>query len=507
MYIEGKATLTQRYSLIAIGTLLLCLAISGASLWIDEGIAATLAMQRSLSAWSALLGTMRGSDPQTPGFHLYLWVWAQVFGTGEYALRLANLPWAALFTGFLSWGADRVLGIQRIWLIFCLSPFLWFYMNEARPYAMLMSLSMMTTVLVLAYNQNPIRFRIAPWGAMFSLLALWSVHMLTIVLAPSLVILLYITRPVPIRTFIKQWLLPIVITLPLYGCLAFYYLRTIISGKGGLIEKPSLLNLVFAIYEFLGFGGLGPPRNMLRNFLSVHTLLPFAPGLALGVLAIAIVAVCFVGNLRYIAEKRNVVGLFFALLAGLLITLTLSYVAHFRILGRHVATFYPLLIFFFLTGLLVANQSGRKLGIFSLLLLGTAWSVSDYRLRLLSSYQKDDYRDAAALAQTMLLRGEPVLWLADENTAKYYGLPVTNTLYGGDITKVKGLITVSRGCPLSWFQRSLVVHDPVLVVISDKPDLFDPGDKCRQTLDTLRAEHIASFSAFDAWQVTGNAPF
>jgi len=286
--------------------------------------------------------------------------------------------------------------------------------------------------------------------------------------------------------------------------LVLYYLRTLANGKGGIIEKPGLPNLVFAMYELLGFGGLGPPRNVLRQSPSFHTLLPYLPSLGLGVLALGIVALAILLHLRHSNERRAVFGSFIAFAAGLLFTFALSYAAHFRLLGRHVATFLPLLALLLLTGLLSDSSWQRsKFVPCVLLLLAVAWSVSDFRQRLLPSYEKDDYRDAAALANVALMRGEPVLWIADRETANYYGLRTTDVLKPGNITAPDSMAAVSGVCSPGWFQQSLQDHGAVLVVMSDKPDLFDRDGNCRKTLDSLSNEHVASFSAFDAWQVTG----
>ena len=227
---ENKALFWQRWLLIVLGTLLLCLGVSGVSLWIDEGFSVQLADQTSLTAWARTLRAMRGSEPQMPGYLLYLWAWARIFGIGEWALRLANVPWAVMFTASLGWGAECVLNIRRAWLIVCLSPFLWFYMNEARPYAMVMGISMITTIAVVAYAMDPLRFPHAPWWAMVSLLVLWSIHMLTIVLAPSLLLFIYAMRSVSIKQFMKHWLLPVVVTAPGFVCLAAYYLYTLLAN-------------------------------------------------------------------------------------------------------------------------------------------------------------------------------------------------------------------------------------------------------------------------------------
>jgi hypothetical protein len=167
------------------------------------------------------------------------------------------------------------------------------------------------------------------------------------------------------------------------------------------------------------------------------------------------------------------------------------------------ATFFPLFALLLLTGLLTGTTlRHRKLVFCALLLLGIAWSVSDFRQRLLPSYEKDDYRDAAALARSALVRGEPVQWLADPVTARYYGLRITEVLSPEDVGSPDATAAVSGACSGTWFEQSFQEHRPVLVVISNKPDLFDRDGNCRRVFNSLSMEHVASFSAFDAWQVT-----
>lgn len=501
---EKKSAPVERNLLVALGTVLLCLGISGASLWIDEGYSVRLAAQPSLTAWAHTLISMHDSDAQMPGYLLYIWAWARVFGTSEWALRLSNVPWAVMFTASLAWGAECVLNIRRAWLIICLSPFLWFYMNEARPYVMVIGLSMVTTIAVVAYSVNPPRFPHAPWWATVSLLALWSIHMLTIFLAPSLLLFIYWMRTASIKQFKKEWSLPVAVTAPFSVSLAAYYLYTLFSGMKGMIETPGLSNLAFTVYEFLGFGGLGPPRNVLREAPRLHTLVPYLPTLALGIVAFGVVLFAILLHKRGSTERRVVFGLFFSSAVGLFLTLAVSYAAHFRVLGRHMATFFPFFALLLLAGLLAGRaRCDRKMVACALLLLGIAWSVSDFRQRLLRSYEKDDYRDAAALARNALASGEPVLWLAHPDTARYYGLRVADVLSPDSVPPPDTTAAVYGACSLSWFEQSLRAHRQALVVMSDKPDLFDRDGSCRKTLDSLSIEHVASFPAFDAWQVTG----
>jgi hypothetical protein len=497
-----RFSLSERWILVAVGTMLLALGVSGESLWIDEGYSAKLAMQPTLVLWARTLKSILGSEPQMPGYQLYLWGWTRVFGMSEWGMRFANLPWAALFTAALAWGSERLLHVRRLWLIICLSPFLWFYMNEARPYAMMLGLSMATTVAVLSYAHDPVRFRLAPWWAMISLLALWSVHMLSITIVPSMLVLLYLLRPVPIKTLIRQWLLPIMITMPLYLLLALYYLRTVAGGNGGNIEKPGLSNLAFAFYEFLGFGGLGPPRTDLRLHPNLHTLLPYLPMLILGVLAFVLVGISLLLQLRRSSDHRTVFGLTVAFGVGVLVTFALAYAVHLRLLGRHLAVFPPLLAFLLIAGLRPVRNYRQQMPVFgSLLLLAAVWLCSDIKQRILPSYHKDDYRSAAALARNALVKGEPVLWVADRETANYYGLLTTEGLEKGSLFPDRPMEAVSGVCSPERLEHSLLSGKPSLVVMTDR-EHFDPDGNCRKVVKSLNGTHVASYPDFDAWQVT-----
>jgi hypothetical protein len=500
---DGKSSISERWILVVVGTLVLALGVSGESLWVDEGYSAKLAMQPTLILWATTLKSILGSEPQMPGYQLYLWGWTRLFGVSEWAMRFANLPWAALFTASLAWGAECLLGVRRVWLVICLSPFLWFYMNEARPYAMILGLSMVTTAAVLAYARDPERFRSAPWWAVVCFVLLWFVHMLAIALLPSLLLLLYIVRPASTKAFVRKWMLPIVVTGPFYLLLALYYVHTVIVGRGGNIEKPGLSNLAFALYEFLGFGGLGPPRTDLRLHPNLHTLLPYLPALMLGGLAFILLGIAVWLQSRRSEDRRTIQALAVSFVVGVLLTFGLACSVHLRLLGRHLAVFPPLLGLLLVAGFRPTQDvRQRRLAVGALLLLGTVWLCSDLKQRLLPSYHKDDYRSAVALARKVLAKGEPVLWLADRETASYYGLTSTEGLEKGRLLPGKPMEAVSGVCSPLRLERSLQAWKQVLVVITDR-EHFDPGGNCRGVVTALNSTHVASYPAFDAWEVNG----
>jgi len=67
------------------------------------------------------------------GLFCYLWGWVHLFGDSEVAVRASNLPW--FFIGFLSIAhflRRRPSLRNTALLIFCVHPFVVYYLNEAR---------------------------------------------------------------------------------------------------------------------------------------------------------------------------------------------------------------------------------------------------------------------------------------------------------------------------------------------------------------------------------------
>ncbi len=133
------------------------LAISWQSFWIDEMDSTLAAQQPTLDAfWRDLLGK-RGSVLQSPLYMIWIWGCGHIFGTSEVALRAVNLFWFLPGMLALMWSLARHRSLQlATFLVAALSPFAWYYLNEARPYAMQTgtSLVVFASLLRLALNQD-----------------------------------------------------------------------------------------------------------------------------------------------------------------------------------------------------------------------------------------------------------------------------------------------------------------------------------------------------------------
>ena len=111
-------------------------AVSSQSFWIDETMTAKIASQATISEWWRSLSSSKFSDIQMPSYMFYVWAWAKIFGCSEWWLRASNVPWLVL--GFLAIPRHQVYYL----LALATSPFIWYYLDEARPYIMQISASL-----------------------------------------------------------------------------------------------------------------------------------------------------------------------------------------------------------------------------------------------------------------------------------------------------------------------------------------------------------------------------
>src|SRR5258708_9110434 len=82
-----------------------------------------------------------------------MWSWVKMFGASEWALRAANIPWfvaaIAIFTGAFAGPRRWAMGLVAL----C-CPFAWYYLNEARPYAIQLGASMVVFAALYRLSQN-----------------------------------------------------------------------------------------------------------------------------------------------------------------------------------------------------------------------------------------------------------------------------------------------------------------------------------------------------------------
>ena len=251
-------------------------AIRSESFWIDELSSAFLAAQ---SSWGGMVSRLAdlGSEAQMPLHVVWLWLWSRAFGVSEWALRASNIPWALL--AIVAW-----VGLVRksrcsIWSLgLLLSPFICYYMNEARRFIVTFASSVLSLYAVESLcaegeGNGPMRTR----GALVAGGGLCAgASMLNLIVVPSLAIYLAVRLPGSLVSGVRAWIRnnarTMIALAVLLSCFTGYYVLTLMQGHGGQREPFTWINAAYAIYEMLGLGGLGAPPILMRE-LTVSTIL------------------------------------------------------------------------------------------------------------------------------------------------------------------------------------------------------------------------------------------
>lgn len=406
------------------------LAISGQSFWIDEANSAEKAVADTWAGFVELLVDREGSDLQMPGYMAGLWAWEKMVGSSERALRGFNLPW--LLLGVTAVAAYwRVAPALRLAVGVCLllSPFTWYYLDEARPYALQIGAGTLAVCALhhLLLLREPAR-RTADLAVFLTGTLLLSVSSLFAMVLAALFFAALGLGLACDRQEALEWLRSRSTWLVLAGfavpflALAGYYVWTLTLGvKASTVGSTGPLNLAFAFYELAGFNGLGPDRNTIRENLA-GAFYPHLATLGLGLLAYLALGGAALVRMRTMhggwrAPLLVAAGL---IVAAVAVAYGVGWMGNFRLLGRHLTPIFPLIIMASGAALLAAWQSrvGRVAGVGFLAVM----LVSSLTQRLHPRFAKDDYRAAARMALEEVARGGVVWWAADSAAAAYYGV-------------------------------------------------------------------------------------
>jgi len=471
-------------------------AVSRQSFWIDEAVTAWYATQRTLSDWWGVMVHTKFAELQTPLYMLYIWGYEKVFGASEYALRLAGVPWfipgaVAFVTAFSAQARRRAAAV----LVLALSPFVWYYLDEARLYAAQIGASCLVFAAVRRLHQ--LRSGAAAgevgWLCVFALglVVLCGLSMLGMIWASAALAAVWILFP---REQLRTWwrsrrFLWLVTGGVLFG-LGIYYLWTLTTGaRATAAAATNWQSVVFILYEQLGFSGLGPGRQELRG-AGWRALKPFFP--VLGLYA-AVVGVLLAAAAREVFRRntRSTAGwLLLCLSLPTVFLLVVGVAAHFRVLGRHFAPLITVWLFLLSVGI---STSWRQRGWLAKVAAGgfvafTLWS--SLSLRFADRHAKDNYREAAARGKQALAYGETVWWNADKHGAWYYGLATTEDPH--QKTQALRLMNPSP-------ERLETAPGPDLIVAS-KPDVYDNQGAVAAYIAQNRFLKSATPPAFTIWR-------
>lgn len=467
-------------------------AISSESLWIDEGLSAYHAQAKTASELWRSLAAEGNSNLQLPLYHFYLWSWAQMFGTSEVSLRGANIPLMFLVFGALVYLLhNHASALNWTLSVLLSSAMLWAYLDECRPYMMILAASAWS----IAAGLKPLLARDQSSAArlqtrntrilLFSLLWLSACSMIALPWCLTIFLAwLFIVGTRSYTFLLGVWPAALLCILLLAGILA-YYAWTLSIDARATPGQTNLFTMAFAIYENLGFSGFGPSRQTLRDS-PVAALLNHAGLLLLPSLATAISLALIIRSAIFSTSDLSKLLPFLLLIStAFLIIQVLGILGSVRILGRHVI---PILMVWSLAlGLACsdARKSPRQILRFLPVFILLVFLVSSLLYRFGSTHQKDNYREAAAWALEQAASGKNVLWAADSLTGMCYGL--------NNYAQHPSRIILQR-------DEGITDLSEIDAIALSKPDIYDPNNAIRQGIHSVGFDMAAEMEAFTLWE-------
>lgn len=332
------------------------------SFWLDEAVTVSL-MRLDLAD---MLAAIPDSESTPPLYYVLAWLWTRLFGTGEVGLRSLSAL-AGVLTVPAAYAAGHALLSRRAGLpaaaLVAVNPFLVWYGQEARAYALLVLLG--TVALWAAARGRP-----ALWAAA-SLLALATHYFALFAVAPLALWMLRRRAMSPLRARVAA------VAAVAAGGVALLplALRQASGARAAFIEDTGLLTrLVQVPKQFLV--GFDSPLESLLTALAV-------------VLAVGIAVAGLRGGSR--DDRRGIGGALALAGFALLVPLALALAGADYVLARNlVVALVPCLLVLGagVAASRVAAAAGAALALLSIAIV-VAVAVSP-------ELQRDDWRGAAA---------------------------------------------------------------------------------------------------------------
>lgn len=448
-------------------------AISNQSYWIDEAPSLIVGMARNpAEAWHNAQA-VGGPAIQVPLYDIYIYAWHKFFGGGEWTMRASNIP---LFVfaqlAFLTLLRSRPRLAVTASALALLSPALWMYLDEARPYIMQYAAACWLAAAILRELLPA-----APAEEGWKTPELLLLSLATVLLfgssligvlwaAGAAFVLLRLFRntgnATPGHSPSTIYLAGLALSLL---ALAAWYMMTRPDADRAEYFRPvmALSALPYIAYEFLGFAGFGPGRLELRVAPVAALGRHFLALLPLAVVVATLALLAFQRLRGNRPERRAIHAFLFAVIVPTLIIIGAMLFFGNRPLPRHFMPMLPFVILGLAALLPPAMSQPSVVFRAAAIMLPLLWLCSSLNLRWRGAHAKDDYRTAARITAAALRENKEVWWAADAATGFIYLTPMA-------MDNVPGRAWAMQGP--QW--DDIRFKFPPRVIVMSKPDIFDP---------------------------------
>jgi hypothetical protein len=463
-----------------------CLAISTQSLWVDEAQTALKAIQPTLPLWWNALWIEHNTNMQLPLYMLYAWGWVRIFGASELALRVANLPWFFVGAGAIAHFLRTRRALRNAaFLLYCLHPFVWFYVDQARPYLMQLSGAVLVAgALFEALDRPDLPLR-ETWWWLFGagLVILCGAGILGVPWAIAITLLLFF-RPGFFQSMVRHGGPALLVCGPLLTLIAAFFTWTIIKNIQANFLDPNSRTVLSVFYDQLGFGGLGPGRLAMRGG-ALSVLKAYLVPLALFAVSLGWGLILAAWH-RFDLSPRRLFSVLAITVCPLAAILGLGYLRHTHVLSRHLTPLFPFLLMAEAVALAIMWRSGRLLNRAMAVLFVAMLACSSLEIRFASRHAWDDERSATSAAAQELAQHKTVWWVASNDGARYYHLPISDTETPGAVWH---MVTV----PAQYSN----LPDEIFI---SRPDISDASGSIAAFIAAHHYHLAATWQAFAAWQ-------
>ncbi|MFN6487597.1 MULTISPECIES: glycosyltransferase family 39 protein [unclassified Nostoc] len=485
--------------------------LSNQSFWFDEGLSLNNSDASTIQESISRVRHIRDSDKFQPLYFIVLFLWRQVFGESEFALRSLSAVLGIGSTIVIFFTALRIYGKKHaFWslLIVTFSSFCVYYSQEARIYALAMFIASLqlyffSTVLVKKKGNQAISI----W--LFSIFT--AIGIFTNINFYFSTVALCISHFVIYRNFRQwlQWWLPAgFLSLPPI----FYYftLPGATNPESVSVSRlgfPIIQNIIFVLNGILVGTTYGPSTEQLRGDDKVQVMLHYWPHILLLVIVATVIFLALIKVLlRHKKNHRNQhPDYFFAcvFVMTFLLGLLLAIVTKFNWVPRH--SYYLWFPLAMLIPSVLSPKPGisskrygisylAKIAVISLIVLNI-YSLFNYYFN--NNYQKDDYRSAAQyLIKNQSPSTKSVFLFASARLLRHYGY--TQALNGSDLGNQlrKGIVDEHFAEKI----EQLTSNADIVLIVVNREHLFPKGLIEKQMSDLYNLDSQVNFTYFKIYR-------